>query len=347
MENIKMPEMIKEPELTHEVLLCDNNGNLNKEAIGWSRNPLHTCNLKGHWPRKKRWNYWCVTNDKYLFSVTLSDVDYMGLPFIYILDFETGEFAEKTILSPFGKGCDLGEQVRDTVDYRGKDMQIAMTYLNERVHIEAVCNDLAGKTLKADLWVTIPDGHETLNVVIPWSDKRFQFTSKQNTLPAQGTIQWGEKLIQFEPQTAFACLDLGRGMWPFSCFWNWSSFSTRLKDGRTVGVNLGAGWTDGTGMNENGLCIDGHLIKLSEDMVFEYSTGDFKAPWHLKTSVTDRVDLVFTPFFERVAKTDALIIRSEVHQMIGRFAGRLKTDEGEEILIDNAIGWAEDHHARW
>jgi hypothetical protein len=63
--------------------------------------------------------------------------------------------------------------------------------------------------------------------------------------------------------------------------------------------------------------------------------------------VTKRVDLTFTPFFERVAKTDVLIIRSEVHQMIGKFNGRLKIDDGEEILIDNAIGWAEDHHARW
>jgi hypothetical protein len=95
------------------------------------------------------------------------------------------------------------------------------------------------------------------------------------------------------------------------------------------------------------LCIDGKLIKLSEDMAFEYDTDDFMAPWHLKTTATDRVDLVFTPFFERVAKTDALVIRSEVHQMIGKFKGTLKTDEGESIQIDGAIGWAEDHNARW
>jgi hypothetical protein len=120
-----------------------------------------------------------------------------------------------------------------------------------------------------------------------------------------------------------------------------------MKDGRTVGVNLGAGCTDGTGMNENGLCIDGKLIKLSEDMVFNYDTMDFMAPWRLTTSVTDRVKLTFSPFFERVAKTDAFIIRSEVHQMIGRFTGTLKTDEGETIQIEDAIGWAEDHNARW
>ncbi len=192
-----------------------------------------------------------------------------------------------------------------------------------------------------------PQGHESLSVVIPWSSNRFQFTSKQNTLPAEGTIQWGDETIYFNLEDTFACLDFGRGIWPFECFWNWSSFSTRLPDGRTVGVNLGAGWTDGTGMNENGLCINGKTIKLSEDVAFEYDTSDFMKTWHLHTTATDRVDLLFTPFFERVAKTDALVIRSEVHQMIGRFSGTLKTYQGDPIQVLDAIGWAEDHQARW
>ena len=342
-----MAEMIPEPELTEAVTLCDARGNLNPAAVGWSRKPLHNCNLSGHWLRKKRWNYWCFTSDTHLFSVTLSDVDYMGLPFIYILDFETGTFAEKTLLIPFGMGCELGPHVTDDAIYNGKDMQISVRNIGNRVHIEVSCDDLGGKPLKADMWATTPGAHETLNVVIPWSERRFQFTSKQNTLPAEGKITWGDQHIHFSAPSAFACLDLGRGMWPFSSFWNWSSFSTRLDDGRTIGINMGAGWTDGTGMNENALCINGHLIKLSEDICFTYDKSDFKAPWHMKTSITDRVDLTFMPFFERTAKSDALIIHSEVHQMIGRFKGTLKGEDGKLIHIDQAVGWAEDHHAKW
>ncbi|HEY3367062.1 MAG TPA: DUF2804 family protein [Symbiobacteriaceae bacterium] len=71
--------MAAERELTTPVLLCDDRGRLNPAAAGWSRRPLHTCNLKGRWPRKKRWNYWCITTDRHLFSATLSDIDYMGL----------------------------------------------------------------------------------------------------------------------------------------------------------------------------------------------------------------------------------------------------------------------------
>jgi hypothetical protein len=100
-------------------------------------------------------------------------------------------------------------------------------------------------------------------------------------------------------------------------------------------------------MNENALCMDGRLTKLSEDVIFKYDTTDYMAPWHLHTAVTDRVNLTFTPFYERVAKTDALVITSEVHQMIGRFSGALKPDQGEPVRVAEAIGWAEDHHARW
>jgi hypothetical protein len=337
----------QEPELTQPVDLCDSRGNLNPAAVGWSRRPLHRCNLKGHWPRKKRWNYWAIVSPTHLFSVTLSDVDYLGLPFIYLLDFNTKAFTEKTLLKPFAAGVDLPPVVDADVVYNDPAMPIVMLQNERGVQLKVSCPDFEGKPLQVDLQVEYPENHESLNVVIPWSEKRFQFTSKQNTLPARGVIEWGEERIIFDQSDTFACLDFGRGIWPFECFWNWSSFSTRLEDGRTVGVNLGAGWTDGTGMNENGLCIDGKLIKLSEDMVFDYDTSDFMAPWHLSTSVTGRVDLTFTPFFERVAKTDALVIRSEVHQLIGRFSGTLKTDAGETIRIEDAIGWAEDHNARW
>jgi len=56
-----------EPELTAPVDLCDSAGRLNRAAVGWSRQPLHNCNVSGHWPRKKRWNYWCITSPDCLF----------------------------------------------------------------------------------------------------------------------------------------------------------------------------------------------------------------------------------------------------------------------------------------
>ena len=42
-----------------------------------------------------------------------------------------------------------------------------------------------------------------------------------------------------------------------------------------------------------------------------------------------------------------MIIRSEVHQMIGHFDGMMLGENGEAIEVRRAVGWAEDHHARW
>ena len=33
--------------------------------------------------------------------------------------------------------------------------------------------------------------------------------------------------------------------------------------------------------------------------------------------------------------------------MFGRYSGCVRTDDGEEIRIDDLIGFAEEHHARW
>ena len=60
-----------------------------------------------------------------------------------------------------------------------------------------------------------------------------------------------------------------------------------------------------------------------------------------------RLDVQFVPEIERVAQTNLLVITSEVHQMFGRYAGRLVTDDGEVITITGLTGFAEEHHARW
>lgn len=294
--------------------------------------------------RKKRWNYWCITTEQFLFSVTLSNIDYLGLAFIYFLDFETKNFHELTVTRLFGSGCELGNFVSDSAIFKDPKLTLSLQPDGEKTTIKVECPDFGGRKLAADLLVTYPESHQTLNVVIPWSDHRFQFTSKQNTLPVTGNVEIGSS--QYRADNGFACLDFGRGKWPFSSFWNWAGASGTA-GGHTIGLNFGAGWTDGTGMNENGICIDGVLSKISEDLLFEYNSADFMQPWKIKTTLSDQVDVTFKPFFERVAKTDMLILKSEVHQMIGRFSGTIKDAAGKTHIFENMVGWAEEHQARW
>lgn len=333
-----------EPKLTAPVNLCLKNGRLNREAVGWSRFPLHNCRLAGSPLRKKRWNYWCITTDRFLFSVTLSNIDYLGLAFVYLLDFETKEFHEFTVTRLFGSGCRLGDYVQDNAAFEDQKLNFSFTSGRESTEIKVDCPNFGGKALSANLAISSPPGHESLNVVIPWSDRRFQFTSKQNTMPVKGIVTLDDK--KYSADGGYACLDFGRGKWPFSSFWNWAG-SSGTNGENTIGLNFGAGWTDGTGMNENGICIDGVLSKISEDLLFDYDSSYFMKPWDIKTVHSDMVDVQFVPFFERVAKTNVLFLGSEVHQMIGHFSGIVKDAAGKAYRFANLVGWAEEHQARW
>jgi len=287
-----------------------------------------------------------MVNNSLFFSVTVSNLDYLGMVFVYAYDFRTNDFIEKTVASPFGRGCILPPIVHGDVQFKNKDMQVYFTGVEGNTHIQVTAKDFGGQPLSADLTVYYPQDHETMNVVIPWNDNTFQFTSKQNCLPVEGEIKLRGNTYNYNSQTNFAGLDLGRGIWPYKIMWNWATASG-IQEGHHVGLNLGGKWTDGTGMTENALLVDGHITKLGEDMIFQYDPLNLMLPWEIKTSTSKSVSLRFTPLYNRVAKTDALILKSSVNQMIGSFTGKIITDSGYDLRIRDLIGCAEEHHARW
>jgi hypothetical protein len=164
-------------------------------------------------------------------------------------------------------------------------------------------------------------------------------------MPARGWVKYKDTRYELEPGSALGNLDWGRGVWEYDSFWVWASASGFLADKRRVGLNLGFGFGDTSSASENCIILDGKVHKLGE-VKFSYDNHNFKAPWKM-VSPDRRLELVFTPFFERVAKTDALVLRSEVHQMFGRYNGKAVTDSGEVLEIKDLIGWAEEHNARW
>jgi len=332
-------------EITSGVVLCDGQGALNPEAVGWSRKPMHACNLRDRFPRKKKWDYWCITGERFLFSATIAHIDYLALGGMYFLEYETGRFIERGGVKLFPRRPEMGDTVEQTIEFHQYGTHLRFEQTGNRLHMSVRTGGRLRKPFNADLQIERPVGKESLNVVIPWNRNTFQFTSKQQCLPAEGRISWGEEAFVFAPGTAFACLDFGRGIWPYRTSWNWASFSGR-SGGSEVGINMGAKWTDGTGMNENGILYNGRLHKIHEDIFFEYDDRDFMKPWRMRTASSDTVRLEFTPFYEKAGSTNLLIIASETHQMFGRYCGTLNI-AGTTIPIENLVGWAEEHRARW
>ena len=183
-------------------------------------------------------------------------------------------------------------------------------------------------------------------MVIPWGADRFQYTVKDNTLPASGRILVDGRRIPLPAGQTWAVLDHGRGKWPYRNVWNWGSGSGR-SNGRVVGLQLGGKWTDGTGMTENALCIDGRLSKIGADLTWEYDRTDWLAPWRVRSPDGDQVDLSLHPAHERSDRTEVGLIGIDVHQCFGTWSGRVIDDRGERIVVDGVRGFAEEARMRW
>lgn len=335
-----------EKEITYATNLCDAKGNLNPQAIGYAKRPIINCNVSGQFMRKKKWNYWCIYGEDILFSATISHLDYAVVCFVYFLEYETQRFFEKTVTIPFGTNVKMPPSVLETVNFKNNDLTIRMAYSDGKTSLTVTCLDFDGDILQADLTITHPEEDESLNVVIPWNSKTFQFTAKHHTLPAEGIVTIGQNKYHFNAHDCFAVLDYGRGVWPREATWNWG-MASQLCRGKRVGLNFGGQWTDGTGMTENAIFIDGKMTKIHEDVIFTYSQSNYNEPWHVRSKFSDTVNLTFTPFFERIAKTDLKLIKSEVHQLVGYYNGYVTNEQGERIIIQQMLGCIEEHLAKW
>lgn len=360
-------QLSSEKQIEFLVDLCSvDSKTLNPAAVGWSRQPLHRCDLGAATGRNKRWEYWCVQGPHFAFAATVSDIDYLALHSVWFTDFANVSLEDARML-PLGLG---GKSILPTrcggpAAGQAGDLSVKIDPTTTGIRLRA-----QSPRVSADISISRPAGHECLGVVIPWSSSRFQYTVKENALPAQGTVTVDGRPYAVQPHNCYAVLDHGRGRWNYNTEWNWGSGSGRLPDGRLLGIQLGGKWTDGTGMNENALCVGGRLHKL-RDVRWEYDSDDWMAPWRVCDAGADadavtnsssavpfasagatgssrrRVNLTFTPRYERAVRTNALLLANETHQMFGSWSGTVVTDEGEEIAVRELQGFAEEVRMRW
>lgn len=326
--------MTHEREITAPVDLCLPNGRLNPDAVGWTRTPLHRATLRG-WGRTKRWEYWGVVTPSHVIGVVASSIDYAGVHGLYVLDRATGAETVSDVVVPVARGVVMPDRSgTGRVEARAKKLAILVDQDPGGSRIRAASPDVS-----LDLTVPLPPGHESLGVVVPWSDRQFQYTVKDVARPVHGSLTVRGTRHVVGAEDSFAVLDHGRGRWPYAMTWNWAAGS-----GHGRGIQLGGGWTAGTGSTENALLVEGRLHKIGEELTWEYDRADRLAPWRI---TGERVEALFTPFHERVARTELLVVGSETHQCFGTWSGRARTDDGTWVDLDGLVGWAEEARQRW
>ena len=337
-----------ERELTEPVDLCTPDGSLlNPAASGWSRRPLHRANLHGQHGVNKRWDYWAVLAGDLAISAVYADIDYLGLADVWWADFTTGETGGHAIVTGEGEGIDLPE-LPGTAPLRVAHDGLALEFVDDDrgTRLVGTWTESDGRPGRLDVLVALPAGHESLNVVIPWSDERFNFTSKHQARPASGELVVGERrwTVGESNGDAWGVLDVGRGRWPSEIRWNWGGGAGRSGE-HVVGLQFGAKWTEGSGFTENGLIVDGRLSKLGRELQWDYSWDEPMQPWRI-VDPGGQLDVTLTPRFDkhsRLGDDDA----RETHQVFGTWSGRLLTDDGLALELDSLQGFAEEARQQW
>jgi hypothetical protein len=338
-----------ERELDAPVDIAHPDGRLRREAVGWARHPIQRCGLAPGLARVARWNYWCVTSRTSALTLLVADVGWLGIGLVSFLDFAARRPVERVWVRPGGLPIALPDSPRGEVALDVSRLRLSMRTRDETMRLEGEARTLFGRRIAIDLDVARPHAHETINVLVPWpgDDTRFQFTSKQQALPARGVVRVDGREHRFDAAgDAFACLDFGRGRWPSRIEWNWA-FASGARGGRSLGLNLGGQWTDGTGVTENGFVLDGRLHKISDAVDFAYDPRDFLRPWTIRSREGARVDLQFLPRRERAVKLPLGVVFADLHQLVGVFRGHFLDDAGERVAVDDLIGQAEAFRGRW
>lgn len=344
--------------MQHEIIkaapLLDENGRLTEAGYAKSLLPVYRRSaVKAPGWRIKEWDYYYVGNDKYGIALTVADNSYMGLDSISLLNF-TMPWEHTSSPMQFFTGGKVGLPETSSIGdvfHSGKNHAIFFRNDGEKRILEfSMKNFYKGKSIEGKIELADPHG-ESMVIATPFSEKpdHFYYNQKINCMPACGEVQFDGVEYRFDPADSFGVLDWGRGVWTYKNTWYWGSASG-LAGGVPFGFNIGYGFGDASAASENMLFYNHKAHKLDQ-VTFHIPTGpdhkeDFLSPWKF-TSSDNRFEMDFEPVIDRHADSNALLIRSNQHQVFGRFSGTAVLDDGTVLEIKNLMGFAEKVSNKW
>ena len=341
----------------HEILrsapLLNASGDLAEP--GWARSLLpvyRRSDIRVSPMRIKEWDYYLITDGHVGLALTIADNGYMGLDSVSFLDFDEGWEQTKSPmrLFPMGK-TGLPESSADGASEIARG-GYAMAFYHEdgarrlSFHMDRF---LDGDAIEGI--VTLSGAPEESMVIATPFDKpgHFYYNQKINCMRAEGWITLGKRRIELTPDRFFGVLDWGRGVWTYHNTWYWGSASGEL-DGVPFGWNIGYGFGNTAAASENVLFYDGRIHKLGTVEFHipkdEKGRNAYLNVWNF-SSDDNRFYMDFTPVLDRSALTSAIIIKSDQHQVFGRFTGRVTLDDGTVLPVRDFFGFAEKVENKW
>ena len=344
---------MKQTEITVPGPLLDCEGQLRRP--GYSKRYVQAYDrkaIKASPLRIKEWDYYLVSNGRFALALTVADNGYMGLDSVSLLALEEGWEITKSPMQVMTLGRKNMPADSRTGDVHSQGKGYSLHFLRQpetRTLIAQMADFGPEGPFSARVELT-DEPAESMLIATPFDKPgHFYYNQKINCLRARGYMTYGSRTWEFDPAESFAVLDWGRGVWTYENTWYWSSAS-HLADGVPFGWNLGYGFGDTSAATENMLFYDGKAHKLSRvDFVIPGNAEGrprFTEPWRF-TSDDGRFEAEFVPSLDRAACIDLKLLKSDQHQVFGRFTGRAVLDDGTIIEFRDFPGFAEKVCNKW
>ncbi|PWM61060.1 MAG: DUF2804 domain-containing protein [Clostridia bacterium] len=335
-------------EITQNGPLLNANGTLREP--GWARSLLldyRRADVKAGKLRIKEWDYYIITNDSFGVALTIADNSYMGLISASVLEFEKPWEQTTTVLTAFPMGKYRLPETSSAGDTLYGDKRVQMAFRVQPGERRLSCRFarfLGEDALELELTLAQPP-MDSMVIATPFDAPRaFYYNQKINCMPASGVMTLGSRRFEFAPETSFGTLDWGRGVWTYDNTWYWGN-GNGIVNGKPFGFNIGYGFGNTSAASENLLLYGGVAHKLSR-VQFNIPEESFLKPWTF-SSEDGRFEMDFVPVIDRAARTNALIIESDQHQVFGRFTGRAVLDDGTALELKDFLGFAEKVRNRY
>ena len=338
---------MRQHEITRARPLLDSRGNIAEPGYAKRLLPVYRrADVKAPAYRIKEWDYYLVNNGRYALALTVADNGYMGMDSISFLDFENHWQQTLSPMCAFPMGRRKLPESSQTGDVAvsGKGYELAFRHTSEgRLLLFKMENFASGRPIEGRVLLT-EEPEESMVICTPFHKRgHFYFNQKINCLRASGWVSVRGQRREFEPETAFAVLDWGRGVWTYHNTWYWGSGSGTV-DGHRFGFNIGYGFGDTSAASENILFYDGVGHKL-DDVTFLIS-DNYTDPWKF-TSSDGRFEMDFVPIIDRAALLDVKLICSDQHQVFGRMSGTAVLDDGTKVVLKDFLCFAEKVHNKY
>lgn len=303
--------------------------------------------------RIKEWDYYIVSDGKRSIAFTLSDIGYAGLMSVSVIDLEkpSARTTSKVTLFPFGKYCFPKTYEDGDVKFESKRLKLYFRNNKGKREIECEFRKWNGTdTLTAKIKLSNPP-RDAMVIATPFKENEhaFYYNAKLNCMTAEGYYEVGGNRYEFDSASSLGTLDWGRGVWTYRNVWYWGSMQWKLKNGHTLGFNLGYGFGDTSQASENMFFTDGIAHKLG-NVVFgipqKDGKDDYMKEWTIKDD-EDRLFMRFKPVIDRFDKMNLAVISTCQHQVFGEFSGYVRLEDGSVIEFDGCKGFAEKVVNKW